>query len=104
MPDRHLLPLIHWPPSPETHRPRCAESSESGCVRCPLTVIEAAANSTLVVPSDETAISGSPRPCSIGDDCALRMARDLSHSRLGAEGLSWSLSCRLVFRTPPLTG
>src|SRR5260370_36671437 len=34
-PDRHPLPLIHAPPSPKTHRPRRAESRESGFVRCP---------------------------------------------------------------------
>src|SRR6266481_5786431 len=34
-PDRHPLPLIHSPPSPKTHRPRRAESRESGFVLLP---------------------------------------------------------------------
>src|SRR6266852_2318090 len=38
-PDRHSLPLIHSPPPPKTHRPRRAESRESGFVRCPFSAI-----------------------------------------------------------------
>src|SRR5580700_1287225 len=38
-PDRHPLPLIHSPPPSKIHRPRRADSRESGFVRCPISDI-----------------------------------------------------------------
>src|SRR5580704_18738118 len=42
-PDRHPLPLIHSPPPSKIHRPRRADSRESGFVLCPEAAIQPSA-------------------------------------------------------------